>query len=224
MAKWFKEGRDIFQDEDRSDKLTMASTSEMVDSFSADILSKWSVKIQSIYEQLNISVGTAHKIVYDDHYFSNVSWCWFPKMLTLENKQECSVIPINLIWNSCHISLDGQLSSIDEFKNTARKWLKTHSKDFYQDKYKKPFFRRDYIEIYTSFVLGDIWVIILLNHPYSLNHTHTHTHAHTNTHTHTHIYIYIYIYIVSPIKQVFLFLFIGDAVSIIKNLMTVLVV
>ena len=44
----------------------MVGTPEMVDSVKALILTDRRVTIESVFEQLRISVGTAHKMVHDD--------------------------------------------------------------------------------------------------------------------------------------------------------------
>ena len=56
--------------------LQMANTPEMVDSVDMFILADRRVEIEDISEKLGISVGTAHKIVYDDLAFSQVSCYW----------------------------------------------------------------------------------------------------------------------------------------------------
>ena len=86
-AKLFKEGRNRIQDEDRLDRPTILSSSEMVDSVNVLMLANRSATIEHIFEPLGFSVSTAHKIVHDELAFSTVS-CWVPKMLTPEYKQK----------------------------------------------------------------------------------------------------------------------------------------
>ena len=75
MARLFK-GQNIIQDEDRPDKLTMATSLEMVDSFNAFILADIRIIIEEISEQLGISVHTGYKMVHNDLAFSKLSCCW----------------------------------------------------------------------------------------------------------------------------------------------------
>ena len=72
----FKEGWNSIQDENRSGKFKMATTSKIVNSVNPLILADRRVIIEGVSELQGISVGTAHKIVHDDLAFSKVSCCW----------------------------------------------------------------------------------------------------------------------------------------------------
>ena len=70
--KWailFKEIQNSIQDEDRPGSPIIVSTPEIVDSVKVLILTDRKVTIENISEELGISVGTTHKIVYDNHCF-----------------------------------------------------------------------------------------------------------------------------------------------------------
>ena len=54
----FKEGQNRIEGEDRPDRPIMVSTPEMLDSVNVLILADRRVRIEEIYEQLKISVGT----------------------------------------------------------------------------------------------------------------------------------------------------------------------
>ena len=90
MAKLFKEGQNRIQDLGR---LIIASTPEMVDSVNALILVDRRFTIENISEQLLIFMNTAHVIVHDELGFSGVSFCWFPKLLTPEHKENGFLLP-----------------------------------------------------------------------------------------------------------------------------------
>ena len=66
----------------------MASTPEMVDSVNTLILTDRRDIVEDISKQLEISVGTAHKIVHDDLDFSKViCHCISPKSPTAARKR-----------------------------------------------------------------------------------------------------------------------------------------
>ena len=74
-AELFKRSQNSIQDPGRP---TRENTPEMVDSVNVLILANRRVTIKDISEQLGISVGTAHKIVYYDLSSSSII-IGFPK-------------------------------------------------------------------------------------------------------------------------------------------------
>ena len=154
-AKLFKEAQNSIQDEDRPVMPIMTGAPEMVDSVNEIILVDGTVTIEDISEQLEISVGTAHKIRHDDLVFLKVSCCWIPQMLIPEHTTSyCSKNNrnyVSFIGNTCHILLavqiwpslistclalpknGGKFSSNDEVKSTLSKRQKSQSKDFYAE-------------------------------------------------------------------------------------------
>ena len=54
----------------------MPSTPDVGDSVNVLILADRRVTIEDLSEQLKISMGTAYKIMHDDHVFFKVNGCW----------------------------------------------------------------------------------------------------------------------------------------------------
>ena len=71
--KLLKESLISIEDEVKSDRPTIVSTAEIVDSVYALILADKRVKIEDISEQLGIFMVTTHKIVHDELAFSKIS-------------------------------------------------------------------------------------------------------------------------------------------------------
>ena len=95
------EGWKRIQDDDRQGRLTVMSSPERVDTVNAIILAEGKDTIVYISEQLRISVGRVHQIIYYDLEFSKVS-CRF----TLNQKQWKSFV--SFVGNSCHTQLTVQ--------------------------------------------------------------------------------------------------------------------
>ena len=72
-TKFYKEGQNTIEDEDRQGRPTMASTPEMEDSVNVLILAVRKVTIEYISEQVGIFVSTAHEIMHGDLTSSEVS-------------------------------------------------------------------------------------------------------------------------------------------------------
>ena len=67
-TKLFQGDWNNIQDEDRSGRPTMIGTLKIGDSVKPLILADWRVSIDDISKQLQIFVGTSHKIVHDDFF------------------------------------------------------------------------------------------------------------------------------------------------------------
>ena len=143
----------------------MVSTTEMLYSVIAFILSNWRVRIGDIYEQLGDSVDTAHKIMHDDLAFSKVSCRWISQSIDawlqgLMLKQDQWQQSFSLIGNSNHILFTDKIwplwfhlgwtsqflhgtkfSSDDETYSILINWLKCPYKDLHAEGIQKLLFQ-----------------------------------------------------------------------------------
>ena len=92
-AKLFKEGQRSVEDEDRPGRPTEVMSPEVIKSFNDLIQFNRKVTVDDITKTLNLSVGTAHKIVHDDLGYSKVSCGWCQRCLLQSTNRRGSSCP-----------------------------------------------------------------------------------------------------------------------------------
>ncbi|XP_063394736.1 histone-lysine N-methyltransferase SETMAR-like [Cydia fagiglandana] len=85
IQKWsseFKRGRESIEDDPRPGRPVVATSQENIDKVEKLILEDGRVKVKSIAQVTNLSIGIVHDIIHDHLNMSKVSARWVPRMLT----------------------------------------------------------------------------------------------------------------------------------------------
>lgn len=90
IQKWsseFKRGRESIEDDARPGRPVEATSPDYIKLVEKIILEDGRVKVNSIAQKTNLSIGTVHTIIHDHLNMSKVSARWVPRMLTPLQKE-----------------------------------------------------------------------------------------------------------------------------------------
>lgn len=123
IQKWsseFKRSRECIEDDPRSGGLVFATTEENVEKVEKLVLEDARIKLNTLAEITELSVGTIHSILHDFMNHSKVSAKWVPRMLTPSQKQariECCDVFLEL----CH---ENPTSVFDRIVTGDETWVR----------------------------------------------------------------------------------------------------
>ena len=82
----FKRGRKSLEDDPRSGRPVTVTTPEIIDSMRELLDEDRRITVESIAEQVNISIGAVHNIIHNELQMTKVTARWVPRKLTEQNK------------------------------------------------------------------------------------------------------------------------------------------